>query len=155
VRRRLLSSALHPLLLLPACGSADDAPLARGGDADAGHHALRRDHDRARGPAGHRDHHGPERPAALARAGSDAGDVADDGTEQFRRVDGYDTSDVAFTGAFLEPNLEAVTALGPDLIVGYEFNDEFYDEFWGKMLAFLDVLEQRLVPARADVVVER
>lgn len=56
-----------------------------------------------------------------------AGLVGDDGTQSFRRVEGYDTSEVEFVGAYGEPNLEAMAAQRPDLIVGYEF-DESYDE---------------------------
>lgn len=56
-----------------------------------------------------------------------AGLVQDDGTEKFRRVEGFDTSDVEFVGAYGQPNAEAVAAQNPDLIVGYEFDEEFYD----------------------------
>ncbi|MFC5381600.1 iron-siderophore ABC transporter substrate-binding protein [Aquipuribacter nitratireducens] len=57
-----------------------------------------------------------------------AGLVGDDGEQSFRRVEGYDTSGVEFVGAYGEPNLEAVAAQRPDLIVGYEF-DETYEEY--------------------------
>jgi len=57
-----------------------------------------------------------------------AGIVTDDGTPRFRRTEGFDTSGIAFTGAFTEPNLEKVASLRPDLVVGYEFDEEFYDE---------------------------
>lgn len=33
-----------------------------------------------------------------------------------------------FTGAYGEPNVEKVLTLDPDLIVGYEFDDEYYDD---------------------------
>ncbi len=55
-----------------------------------------------------------------------AGLLDTDGSTTFRRTDGHDTSDVTFTGAYGEPNLEAVTALEPDLIVGYEYDEDFY-----------------------------
>ncbi len=57
-----------------------------------------------------------------------AGLLDSDGSTGFRRTDGFDTSGVTFTGAYGEPNLEAVTALEPDLIVGYEFDEDFYDD---------------------------
>jgi len=55
-----------------------------------------------------------------------AGLVGEDGSTKFRRTEGFDTSEVAFTGAYGEPNLEAVTGLDPDLIVGYELDEEYY-----------------------------
>jgi iron complex transport system substrate-binding protein len=51
-----------------------------------------------------------------------------DGTHRFRRTEGFDTDGVAFVGPHLEPNLEAVAALRPDLIVGTEFNLGIYDQ---------------------------
>jgi len=56
-----------------------------------------------------------------------AGQVLPDGTKRFRRTEGFDTSGIAFTGPYLEPNLEAVAAQRPDLIVGYEFDKEAYE----------------------------
>jgi iron complex transport system substrate-binding protein len=57
-----------------------------------------------------------------------AGLLGDDGSQTFRRMDGYDTTGIEFIGAYGEPNLEAMAAQRPDLIVGYEF-DETYDEY--------------------------
>lgn len=57
-----------------------------------------------------------------------AGLLGDDGSQSFRRMDGYDTSGIEFIGAYGEPNLEAMAAQRPDLIVGYEF-DETYEEY--------------------------
>lgn len=57
-----------------------------------------------------------------------AGLVGDDGSESFRRTDGFDTTGIEFLGAYGEPNFEAFAAAGPDLIVGCEF-DEGYDTF--------------------------
>jgi iron complex transport system substrate-binding protein len=57
-----------------------------------------------------------------------AGLVGDDGAQSFRRTSGFDTSAVEFTGAYGEPNLEAVASLRPDLVVGYEFDEEYYDD---------------------------
>lgn len=57
-----------------------------------------------------------------------AGLLDTDGSTSFRRTEGFDTSGVTFTGPYGEPNLEAVAALGPDLVVGYEFDEEFYDD---------------------------
>ena len=54
--------------------------------------------------------------------------VLDDGTSRFRRVDEYDTSDIAFVGAYGAPSLEAIAALGPDLIVVQQFDIEIYEE---------------------------
>ncbi|MGB3338165.1 MAG: ABC transporter substrate-binding protein [Devosia sp.] len=45
-----------------------------------------------------------------------AGALAKDGTEYFRRLSGYDTSDVEWLGLYGEPDREAVAALEPDLI---------------------------------------
>lgn len=57
-----------------------------------------------------------------------AGRLLEDGTGIFRRVESYDTSDITFVGDFLEPDLEAIAGAQPDLIVGYEFNEEIYDQ---------------------------
>ena len=57
-----------------------------------------------------------------------AGLLGDDGTRTFRRTEGFDTTGITFTGAYGEPNLEAVAALEPDLVVGYEFDEEHYDD---------------------------
>ncbi|HXV94249.1 MAG TPA: ABC transporter substrate-binding protein [Pseudonocardia sp.] len=54
-----------------------------------------------------------------------AGLVAEDGTRTFRRTEGFDTAGIEFVGAYGEPNAEAIAALGPDLIVGYEFDEDF------------------------------
>jgi iron complex transport system substrate-binding protein len=40
------------------------------------------------------------------------------GERRFRRTDGFDTSGIEFVGAYGDPNIEAVAALRPDLIVG-------------------------------------
>jgi iron complex transport system substrate-binding protein len=47
------------------------------------------------------------------------------GAQSFRRTDGFDTSGVQFIGAYGEPNAEAIAALQPDLIVGYEFDTDY------------------------------
>jgi iron complex transport system substrate-binding protein len=57
-----------------------------------------------------------------------AGRVFEDGTTQFRRVQGFDTTGIASVGSYGEPNLEAIAALQPDLIVGHEFNEQIYDQ---------------------------
>jgi len=49
---------------------------------------------------------------------------AETGEESFRRTDGFDTDGIEFVGAYGEPNAEAIAALRPDLIVGYEFDEE-------------------------------
>ncbi len=60
-----------------------------------------------------------------------AGLLDTDGSTSFRRTEGFDTSGVTFTGPYGEPNLEAVAALDPDLVVGYEFDEDFYDDLSG------------------------
>lgn len=57
-----------------------------------------------------------------------AGVLSEDGEPVFRRTDGFDTSGIEFTGPFLEPNLEKVASLRPDLVVGYEIQEDFYDD---------------------------
>jgi iron complex transport system substrate-binding protein len=47
------------------------------------------------------------------------------GTQTFRRTEGFDTSGIEFVGAYGEPNAEAIAALDPDLIVGYEFDSDY------------------------------
>jgi iron complex transport system substrate-binding protein len=56
-----------------------------------------------------------------------AGFVEEDGTEAFRRVEGFDTSGIGFVGSYGQPNAEAVANQRPDLIVGYEFDEDYYD----------------------------
>lgn len=56
-----------------------------------------------------------------------AGLVGDDGTKKFRRTEGFDASGVTFVGSYLEPNVEAIAELRPDLIVGHEVYDEYYE----------------------------
>ena len=58
-----------------------------------------------------------------------AGRLNDDGSGTFRRTQGFDTSGITFTGDFIEPNAEAVVAESPDLIVGYDGDQEKYDVF--------------------------
>jgi iron complex transport system substrate-binding protein len=57
-----------------------------------------------------------------------AANVLPDGSSQFRRVQGFDTTGIAPIGSFREPSLEAIAALRPDLIVGHEFNAAIYDQ---------------------------
>jgi iron complex transport system substrate-binding protein len=56
-----------------------------------------------------------------------AGLLTDDGTQVFRRTEGFDTSGIDFVGEYGEPNAEAIAAQRPDLIVGYEFDSDYYD----------------------------
>jgi iron complex transport system substrate-binding protein len=56
-----------------------------------------------------------------------AGLVGDDGSQTFRRTEGFDTDGIEFLGAYGEPNFEAFAAADPDLIVGYEFDADHYD----------------------------
>lgn len=55
-----------------------------------------------------------------------AGRLRDDGTGIFRRPEGFDLSGIQFVGDFTEPDLERIAALDPDLVVGYEFQDDMY-----------------------------
>lgn len=57
-----------------------------------------------------------------------AGLVEEDGGKTFRRVEEFDVSDIEFVGSYGQPNAEAVAAQNPDLIVGYEFDEAYYDE---------------------------
>ncbi len=52
-----------------------------------------------------------------------AGRLNDDGSHLYRRMQGYDTSGIAFVGAYGEPDAEAVAALAPDLIIATPFDD--------------------------------
>lgn len=56
-----------------------------------------------------------------------AGLLADDGTQVFRRTEGFDTTGIEFVGEYGEPNAEAIAAQRPDLVVGYEFDSDHYD----------------------------
>lgn len=85
-----------------------------------------------------------------------AGRIGDDGTESFRRVDGFDTTGVAFVGDFLEPNLEAIAAQQPDLIVGDEFSidGENYDQLSAiAPTVAVQVFDRPLTEALADFAV--
>lgn len=57
-----------------------------------------------------------------------AGLLDPDGSTSFRRTEGFDTSGIEFTGPYGEPNLEKVASLSPDLIIGYEFDADYYDD---------------------------
>ena len=58
-----------------------------------------------------------------------AGLIGDDGSRSFRRTEGFDTGGIEFVGAYGEPNLEAIAAQEPDLIVSDEFTvDDQYDQ---------------------------
>lgn len=52
-----------------------------------------------------------------------AGRLNDDGSHVFRRMQGYDTTGIAFVGAYGEPDPEAVAALAPDLIIATPWDD--------------------------------
>jgi iron complex transport system substrate-binding protein len=56
-----------------------------------------------------------------------AGSLEEGGSGIFRRTEGFDTSGIEFVGDFTEPNLEAIANLEPDLIVGYEVQENIYD----------------------------
>ncbi|MBD8505088.1 ABC transporter substrate-binding protein [Hoyosella sp. G463] len=60
-----------------------------------------------------------------------AGAEMEGGEFRFRRTDGYDTSTVEPVGAYGSPSIEKIAALDPDLIVGYEYDDELYESLSG------------------------
>lgn len=62
-----------------------------------------------------------------ARPVGSAGLIQDDGATSFRRVEDYNTEGIAFVGAYGEPNLEAIAAQQPDLIVGSPHQETIYD----------------------------
>jgi iron complex transport system substrate-binding protein len=132
VRARLLVPALLLPALLSACGagtgpaSADPAEATRTVEHVAGTTEVPAD---------------PQRIATLndqnallpllelgVRPVASLGGVGPDGSPIFRRTEGFDTSGVQHLGACCEVNLEAVAAAEPDLIVGYEFNEEVYPQ---------------------------
>lgn len=55
-----------------------------------------------------------------------AGHMTDDGPV-FRRMQGFDTSSVAFVGSYREPDAEAVAALNPDLIIATPWPQGAYE----------------------------
>ncbi|AEF41507.1 ABC transporter substrate-binding protein [Hoyosella subflava] len=57
-----------------------------------------------------------------------AGIELDGGQIRFRRTDGYDTTSVEPVGPYGAPNLEKIAALNPDVIVGYEYDSDMYDD---------------------------
>lgn len=63
---------------------------------------------------------------------------AETGEESFRRTEGFDTAGIEFVGAYGEPNAEAIAALRPDLIIGYEFDEEYADQL-GTIAPFVGV----------------
>jgi iron complex transport system substrate-binding protein len=130
-RSHLLLGLLVPALLLAACGS-DSGSEAAAADAD-GTVEFEHSQGTTEVPAD------PQRIVTttdqnallpLLELGvtpiASAGLLGDDGSQTFRRTEGFDTSGIEFVGAYGEPNAEAVAAQRPDLIVGYEFDDDHY-----------------------------
>ncbi len=79
-----------------------------------------------------------------------AGLVGDDGSKSFWRTEGFDTSGDTSVGAYGEPDLEAMAAARPDLIVCDEFGaKDVYDQ-----LSKID-RGRDMDGASNDVVVER
>lgn len=132
MRPRLLPLLALPAVLAAACGGGADAPLAAEAAATrsvthaAGTTEIPTDPERIVTTT---DQNAllPLLELGVKPVGS-AGLLNPDGTTRFRRTEGFDTSGITFTGAFLEPNLEKVASLEPDLVVGYEFNEEFYED---------------------------
>jgi iron complex transport system substrate-binding protein len=130
-RREFLVGAAGLLVLAPyGCGPGDGA-----GDEDAS--GEKRSFEHAAGVT-----EVPVRPRRIVttdqnallpllelgvRPVASAGFVEEDGTETFRRVEGFDTSGIEFVGSYGQPNAEAVANQRPDLIVGYEFDEDYYD----------------------------
>lgn len=81
-----------------------------------------------------------------------AGRTDDDGSQSFRRTQGYDTAGIKFVGEYGEPDLEAIAAQRPDLIISDEFGAEgVYDEL--SQIAptvFVQVFERPLSEALMD-----
>lgn len=81
-----------------------------------------------------------------------AGLLGDDGSRTFRRTEGFDTSGIEFVGEYGDPNLEAIVAVRPDLIICDEFSaSEFYEEL-SKIAptVFVQVFERPLTEALLD-----
>ena len=74
-----------------------------------------------------------------------------DGTHFFRRMQDFDTSDVAFVGDYGQPNIEAIAALNPDLIVGNQFLMDDYELYSAiAPTVLIEVLTQPLADSSAD-----
>lgn len=59
-----------------------------------------------------------------------AGSIDENGEPYFRRMEahGFDPSGVEWVGRYGEPDLEAIAALNPDLIIGARTDEEIYDQ---------------------------
>lgn len=81
-----------------------------------------------------------------------AGLVGPDGATTFRRTEGFDTSGITPVGAYGEPNLEAIAAAEPDLIVADELSaSEVYDELTQiAPTVFVQVFDRPLTDALDD-----
>ena len=74
-----------------------------------------------------------------------------DGTHFFRRMQDFDTSDVAFVGDYGQPNMESIAALNPDLIVGNQFLMDDYELYAAiAPTVLIEVLDQPLADSSAD-----
>ncbi|MEM7734458.1 MAG: ABC transporter substrate-binding protein [Deinococcota bacterium] len=51
-----------------------------------------------------------------------------DGVSFFRRMDDYDTSSITYVGRYGTPNLEAILALSPDLIIGPNRHEDIAEQ---------------------------
>jgi iron complex transport system substrate-binding protein len=131
VHRRVLPLLVLPALLTAACGQADTRAVSAAPATRSITHAA----GTTEAPAS------PERivtttdqnallpllELGVKPVGS-AGLVGDGGTQTFRRTEGFDTTGITFTGPYGEPNLEKVTSLDPDLIVGFAGDQDYYDD---------------------------
>jgi len=135
--RPLLAACAAALCLLAAgCGSQDD-PSAAGADAAAAPQTRTITH--AKGtteiPAA------PKRIVTLTdqnallpllelgiKPVASAGQLLEGGKGRFRRTEGFDTSGITFVGDFTAPDVGKIAAQRPDLVVGYELNEDVYDK---------------------------
>jgi len=132
-------AALAALCLLAAgCGGGEDPPAAGAAGADAAAPQVRTI-THAKGttevPAA------PKRIVTLTdqnallpllelgvKPVASAGQLLEGGRGKFRRTEGFDTSGITFVGDFTAPDVEKIAAQRPDLIVGYEFNEDVFDD---------------------------
>lgn len=81
-----------------------------------------------------------------------AGLVNEDGSHTFRRTEGFDASGIDFVGAYGEPDLEAIAAARPDLIISDEYSAEGVYEQLSQVAptVFVQVFDRPLTDALED-----
>lgn len=157
VRRLLLGLLVATTLLLAACGGSETS--TQGPSEQAETRTIKHLAGTTEVPVA------PQRIVTLqdqnallpllelgVRPVASAGRTDDDGSQSFRRTQGYDTSGIEFVGEYGEPNLEAIAAQRPDLIISDEFGAEgVYDKL--SQIAptvFVQVFERPLSEALMD-----